>query len=506
MKLLTSKCVWGGAVLGVVVTAGAVMYLNVETGVIKYDQEYKKNGVALNPSTQSINRYFSELRGLGRVQVHVEEGNEKISITLDSEQNNKKLYVNNIDLHYIVPLLPYPHDKELDDFDKANLMFGEYARNGISMSFQKSNDKFGVFNASDDLFSGDDEYLYKAGQILPNSGVRPKRFSVTNNCLKPGLWEVAATDSVGEMYHGWFNLDKDVYYKMIRLANDIDISDWGLMRALRYRKDIGDVAVRLERLRDVGEVLHEGTAVFNMSKKLGSYSSQDSRRKAQKGYFQIVRDGKAQSFDGFADLKEGDEFKMYKFVPPGVYSSSEDERIPFDPHWGRVVIRKVTPKTRYPGGAEAQDPFGYVEITLFKDDNSEAIIAGNVPLSLLVFQDDYRIPAFGVGVFPSSERMEQRFLRVTEGPIPYYAYQMHRADGVWNLLNNHESGYEQIYLRPFEKDGHVYLRITIVSYERIVDLVEVEVKIGGKLSEIIRQASNSYEPPLFRVYRDDNIL
>jgi hypothetical protein len=506
MKLLTSKWVWGGAVLGGLATAAAAMYLNVETGVIKYDQEHQKDGAVLNPSTQSINRYFSDLRDLAKVLVDVEENDEKISITLLSEQQDKKLHVDNIDLHYIVPLLPYPHDKSPDDFDKANLMLGEYARNGVSMSFQESNNKFGVFNASDDLFSSDEEYIYKAGQIMPNSGVRPKRFSVTNNCLKPGLWELAATDSVGEMYHGWFNLDKGVYYKMIRLANNIEISDLGLMMSLRYKKDISDVEVRLDRLRESGKVFHEGPAVFNMNKKLGSYSSQDSRRKAQKGYFQIIRDNEVQSLDSFADLKEGDEFKMHKFVPPGVYSSSEDERVPFDPDWTSVVIKEVTPKTEYPGGIEERDPFGYVEITLLKGDGSTAFVAGNVPLSLLVFQDDYRIPAFGVGVLPSSERMEQRFLRISEGPVPHYAYQMIREDGRWNMVNNHESGYEQIYLRPFERDGHVYLRMTIVSYERIVDLIEVEIKIDGELSEVLRQASNNYKPPLFRVYRDDNIL
>ena len=55
----------------------------------------------------------------------------------------------------------------------------------------------------------------------------------------------------------------------------------------------------------------------------------------------------------------------------------------------------------------------------------------------------------------------------------------------------------------FEKNGELFLKITLVSYERIADLHEVYVKIDGDLEKRIRTASSEYSPPLFRVYKDD---
>jgi len=80
------------------------------------------------------------------------------------------------------------------------------------------------------------------------------------------------------------------------------------------------------------------------------------------------------------------------------------------------------------------------------------------------------------------------------------------VNGKQFLLNNHEIGYEQIYLRPFQKDQKTYLRVTVVSYERIVDLLEVEIPLDQDLSEKIIRASEAYKPPVYEVYTDTNII
>lgn len=477
------------------------------TGVLKIDQEDMKDGVVLNPSTQSINRYSSVARELTKVKTKVDEENMLLSLLIADDKKERKVFVDKLDINYLVPLLPYPHEKTPDDFDLANLMLAEYARNGIALSYQKTNSKFGVFNASANTFSSNEEYLLNDGMVIPNKDVKPVRFSVTNNCLKPGLWELSAKDTVGEMYHGWFKFPKSSYYKMVKLANDIDIPNWKLALALRYKKDLSATEVKLDRLRIAGDVLIKRKAILNQEKMVGAYSTQGSRRKSQKGYFSIIRDSKVIKPKDFSKMKLGDKFKMHKFVSPGIYSASDSKVVDYDPAWTNITVRKVNPLARYAGSNTLLDKYGYIELKITKDNDSDAIVVGNIPLSLLVFQDDYKVPAYGVGVLPSSELIERRYLRLKDGPLPHYAYQMSKnSDDKWMMVNNHETGQEQIYLRPFEKNNKLYLRITLVSYERIVDLLEVVVEVDGELEKVIREASSNYSPPMFRVYKDANVI
>ncbi len=480
------------------------------------EEQTTPNGQVMNPSTQSMNRYASDLRRLDRLlKIDLSKDGHRVSFELGGENRGERLFAKAIDAKFLVPLLPYPTGGTLDAFDHANLMLGEYARNGLDLSFQDDNALFGYFNSTQDLFDDDsDDYNYGNGILEPNPRTRPRRFSVTNNCLKPGLWEFAAKDTVGEMYHSWFKMPQDIYFRMIRTASDIRISDADLADALSYSRDLSDVPLRLDRLRKEQQLLLTGQPRIRLSKAVGSYSSQDSRRKVQKGYFQVIRDGEQIEPQAFTDMNPGDEFKVRKFVAPGVYSTDEFETVPYTPYWSNAIIRSVAPLTRYPGGREADDPLGYVEILLYERGEQRGIVMGNIPVSLLVEQDDYRIPAFGIGVLPPSEVIERRYLRLEEGPVPHYAYQVSRDSGgqekgneqAWFLLNNHESGLEQIYLRPFHRQDKVFLRITLVSYERIVDLLEMEIEVTGELADRIRLATREYKPPLFRVYMDANVI
>ena len=112
----------------------------------------------------------------------------------------------------------------------------------------------------------------------------------------------------------------------------------------------------------------------------------------------------------------------------------------------------------------------------------------------------------GVGVLRASEPVEKRYLFMKDGPAPVYAYSAFAREGKLEIANNHEQGLEQIYLRPYEKDGAVWLRITLVAYERIVDLLEVEVKLPEDLGARIKRASAGYTRPLWRSFSDSNIL
>jgi hypothetical protein len=243
------------------------------------------------------------------------------------------------------------------------------------------------------------------------------------------------------------------------------------------------------------------------NKRIGSYSTQDSRRKSQAKYYAIERNGRQIEANRFNDLNDGDIFNVKRFVSPGVYSATKKQDIPFDPHWAKVEIRRVQPLTRYVESDTPPFVSDYVEIIAYQPGEKDAIVMGNIPLALLVEQNDYLIPSFGVGLFLPSEQIERRYLRVKDGPAPHYAYQMTFKDKQWRLVNNHESGIEQIALRPFSKDGRLYLRITFIAYERILDLLELEVPLSGtRLATIIEQSTENYQPPLYSVYEDNNLI
>ncbi|WKD51543.1 hypothetical protein [Microbulbifer spongiae] len=474
------------------------------------DQEERHNNAPLSGSTQSINRFYSKLRKLDKITPNFNSDTKKLELTVASSSDPSKkeevVFFEEIESRFLTPLLPYARAEKLSEFDSFNLMLAEYARNGVSLSRQHSNKVLGSFHGGRDFFDPfAQEYNYKEGIIGPNENVTPKRMSIINNCLSPGLWEINAQDSVGEMYHGWFSMPKDQYFSMIRVNNDLKVSDLKLRFALRYNKN-AEVLLELERLRKEIKTLYAGKAQLASNKVIGSYSSQDSRRKVQRQFFNIKRDGEIINAKYFSDLRSGDIFELYAFIPPGIYSTEKLQTITYNPDWQEIEIREVQPLTQFKGNQSQFDDMGYIELVLYSSDRSHAFIIGNIPIALLVMQEDYDIPALGVGVLPASEPIERRYLRFKEGPSPHYAYMARIKEGKFYGVNNHEYGIEQIYLRPFEKEGSPFLRITFVSYERIMDVLEVEVPLNELVFDRIRLASNNYRRPLFRTYLDSNIL
>lgn len=459
----------------------------------------------LTSSTQSVNRYSSVLRKLQKADVQL-RADGLMDVRVYSDGVPEELQLEGIDVRYIVPLLPYPHGRKMDAFDKANLMLAEYSRNGIELSRQSAGggDKpFGSFEASSGLFNDDEVYRFEDGKVQPNPGARPKRVSLTNNCLTPGLWEMAAADTAGEMHHVWFEVPKSTIAALVRQANHIDANDEEIIQTLDFKTDI-DVTVDLDRLRRRGRTLLTAEARVNSEKILGGYSTQDSRRKVQRSFFKVERAGQPVDATKLADLRPGDVFDMHSFVAPGVYTK-ESMKVTYNPGWTRAEIAEVTPLTTYGPEPKLKPRFGHVEITLRSSDGRQAIVIGNVPVDLLVFEEDYGIPGFGVGVLNPSEPIERRYLVFENGPAPHYAYLTNvQPDGTLEMINNHPVGLEQIFLRPVRHGDAIDLHVTLVAYERIVDLVELEIPLQGELADHIRQASAAYNPPLYRTYTDSN--
>ncbi|AEG91567.1 hypothetical protein [Ramlibacter tataouinensis] len=475
-------------------------------------------GGPINPSTQSVNRYSSVLDELTRIpKIQLAPEGTRFSLQIASPDGGKTVNLENLDAYQMVPILPYATAPGgLDDFDRANLMLAEFGRNGLMLAYQARNSTLAYFNDLPRPFlnaGGEEDYTTgQGGAIVPNKLARPKRFSITNNCLKAGLWELSATDAVGEMYHAWFNMPWPVYAEMIRRANGIDLPDREIISALKYRGDITSVPADLGRLRTEGPLLFQGKAKVSAGKQIGSYSSQESRQKSQNKYFEVTRGfslfGAANTIDAktFADLEAGDIFSTRKFVNPGIYSGDEKKTIPFDPFWEDVEVRSVKPLTRFRDGKPAAAGDEFLEISVYAKDRQRRIVMGNIPLALLVDQEDYLLPSFGVGVNPPAEFAERRHLRLKDGPVPHYGYQTVWRDGQWRLENNHEGGVEQMALRVFTRGERTFLRVTFVAYERILDLLELEVEITEPLAQKLRASSSAYQPPLFRSYEDVNII
>ena len=470
---------------------------------VALDQEIKvAENKVINSSTQSINRYSSNLRALSSVKFSHDLPNKKLDFTLENSETGQFLNINNIDIEFICPQLPYVEIKQ-DKFDVANLILAEYSRNGIGIPIQQGNDMFAQVDYSQDLFNDKGEYIFKDGTYKPNAGVLPKRLSVINNCLRPGLWEFSASDAVGEMYHSWFEVEKDFYYEIIenQTGIKIDLIPDDFDNPIHFEK----VALDLERLRDLDTAIGEYNVSYNSKKVLGSYSSQDSRRKVQRKFFEIERGNQPFEASTQEDLEDGDKFSMFSFQEPGIYDPNNKMKLEFSRKWRKAKINYSTPKTKYSDEQEFLSS-EYIEIEVLDKDKSKAIIIGNIPLALLSFKNDFVIPSFGAGVFQASERIERRLLRTTVGPHPSFAYLAEiDNEGNFNMVNNHLFGYEQIFLRPIEKGEDIYLRVTLVSYERITDLIEFEIKINN-MREIINQNNSVYKPPIYETYQDDNTL
>lgn len=506
---------WALTILALALIGASMVILtnlaNTNAIELKLDQEsYASDGKLINPSTQSLNRSASVLNRMNSiVDIKVDLESGKLNFSIGRKGGDEKVIFNNIDYSQHVPMLHYPKEgRDFDEFDQVNLMLAEYARNGAEYAYQETNSMFGYFKAEPStLFNHEGEYLMNGSEIIPNAFVRPNRFNVVNNCLFPGLWELSAVDSVGEIYHAWFDMPMDTYVAMIQSANNLAASKDEIQAAVQYKSDVSHVFADLDRLRNLREEYYSGTPKIVVSKKVGSYSTQDSRRKMQNKYFEILRDGEPVEVATFADLRIGDVFNMRKFVSPGIYSAFRKKQAEFDPDWQRVSIHSVVPRTQYKGGKSLSDiKDEHLEISIYGSDEKRRLVAGNIPISLLVSQEDYLIPAFGVGLNPPSELAERRFLRIKEGPLPHFAYQLQKVGSEWHMFNNHEGGYEQIAFRVRERDDKVFLRIYLIAYERIVDLLELEVEIKGELADKLKMASLKYTPPMFRVYEDGNLI
>lgn len=458
-------------------------------------------GYLYNPGTQSLLREY-----------HWLEKHKDVHVTLDTADRTTWTFKGNDDIflkianfptRFILPTLYYKPASPPDDFDAFNLMLAEFSRNGVSVPFGRPEDEMHHYETN--LKDTVPWKLRADFDFIPNPYYKPLRVSVVNNCLRAGLWEIQAKDRSGTIYQAWFNLPEQTYYQMV--ARNSAVGSDFVKKALRWHER--KVPLDLDRLRRAGSDL--GPTWVQAIDDEVSYSSDDSRRKLRKHYVQILKDGKLTAPATLGDL-QNHPVRMSRFIEPGKYSYTQREDFEFgflaSPMSASVKV--VRPRTRYHLDADDQgfpdvpaDDI-YIEITI-QLTPKEKIVIGNLPLHLLVLNEDFAIHGYGVGVMKSSGPAEARNFLYSEGPAPSYAYLAEDSDGKLLGLNTHRRGLEQIFIRSHPLEKKPYWEIILSSYERIVDLAKYRVGIPEKLQERQRKHTFVYTSPLYRSYRDDNV-
>ena len=409
-------------------------------------EDKTENGSLYNPSTQSFLRGKHWLEKVKKIDLVV---NNKNSGSIEFEKNKEQeLSLHNIPFELLVPRLHYSISNTPDQFDSFNLMMAEYSRNSLNMPVGKKGDSIAHFRSN----SQDSVPWSLAGnyQFKPNKSFRPLRVGVINNCLRPGLWELNAIDRAGEIYHSWFDMPQDFYIKLVAETNNLPKEF--TRESLKWNEK--EVVLDLERLRKKEKELAE-VSVEIIDGMVG-FSSQDSRRKLHKKYVQVSKNNQACSPKTRKDLLENSVL-MSDFVEPGKYSLKKKKQFSLhflsEPSTAKITI--VKPKTHYQMSSRKSVPDYdkdiHLEISISLKGNK--IIIGNLPLPLLVRQEDFVINGFGVGILNASGLPERRALLINKGPRPSYAYLAKEKKNQEYAVNSHSYGIEQIFIRthPFAK-------------------------------------------------------
>lgn len=452
------------------------------------------------PSTQSFLRGKHWLESVDAVEIQADH-NHIAQLHFNTANEQHFLNITNLPLAYLAPRLNYPAAQPPDAFDAFNLMMAEYSRTTLSVPVGQPGDATAHFETN--LVEDAPWHLKSDYHFTANPLIKPIRVGVTNNCLVPGLWEFNASDHSGEIYHSWFNMPEDRYYNLVAQVNGVDASF--VAQATQWKTD--PVPLDLSRLRTIQEQIGPCDLSIRVDAAAG-YSSQDSRRKLAKRYALVEKDGALVKPERLSDLTAS-VVHMSDFVAPGKYDYYNRKAfdLSFLTKVEQAEVNRVLPLTDYnwrskPDAAEPRAAT-YLEITLHLEDAH--LVIGNLPMELLVPQEDFVLHGFGVGVLTSDGIAERQKYLIEEGPAPSFAY-LYRMEGNQPMaLNSHDYGIEQIFIRTHIQDAEPWWEITVTSFERIVDIIKYRISIPTALQDELNTYALEYISPLYRTYRDDNL-
>lgn len=276
-------------------------------------------------------------------------------------------------------------------------------------------------------------------------------FSIANNCLERGLWEVkVARSEAGKtvtLFHAWLTIPDEEYARLFREANGLDEKNFDKLFA--SYPGVGGFAMPLEALRTV----KSERALASLDTHAGDPLE---RLTEQRGKTKLLETAAA-TYGDFA-LGDRQPITMAKFVPPGRYDQADTMR--FDLTWlahpSRILWREVSS----PGVSGT-----YPEIEVDYENGYRILIADAKLAGLPVRRDppdteaDVLKLVCGIGTpiihAPAAERAAEmaedrpRYLMILD------------AKGVH--VDNHLTGVDGVYVWRDADRLHLWL----VSYERI---------------------------------------
>ena len=280
-------------------------------------------------------------------------------------------------------------------------------------------------------------------------------FSIANNCLRQGLWEVklaARRDGrTVSLYHGWFDFPAAEYARLFEEVNGVPYGP--SQPLLAQYPQLAGLPVPLQKLRKVDSE----TALPPLDRHAADPLQ---RLPEQTGKTKFLLTPAIATYGDFAEAAR-QPVATAKFSEPGYYNP--DDPMKFDLVWlahpARAVARRVSPLA---GGA----PFVEIEIA-FENGNrilfADRRIAGLAPRAdAPVAENDVLKIVSGIGTPTIHATAAERTAELAEDR-PRYLFLL---DAKGALLDNHFGGMDGIYLwRDAGKPGN--LHVWLCGYERI---------------------------------------
>ena len=278
-------------------------------------------------------------------------------------------------------------------------------------------------------------------------------FSIANNCLERGLWEVklARTDAgnTTTLFHAWFTFPKEEYARLFRDAGGLDYEKCDSLFA--SYPGVGGFPLPLEALRTVvsertlaGLQLHSGEPL--------------DRLPEQRNKTKLLKTPEIATY-GDCARPDKQPLVMARFKPPGLYDSEDAMR--FDLTW---LARPSAVFWREVANPAVSGTFPEIEMRF---ENGYRILVADSKLPDLPARSE--VPAVdrdvlrlvcGIGTPVIHANAAERAAEISEDRPRYLMI----LDAKGNHIDNHLTGVDGVYAW---RDAEDLLHLWLVGYERI---------------------------------------
>jgi hypothetical protein len=280
-------------------------------------------------------------------------------------------------------------------------------------------------------------------------------FSVANNCLKQGLWEVKVAhkeaDRTSLQYHAWFTFPPAPYVRLFEKATGLKYSDYESL--LVNYPGLGGLPVPLAQLRTVSAEKDAGAIATHADEAVQRLSEQQGKTKY------VLSPG----MERYGDFTKAanQPIALAKFAEPGRYTT--DDPMKFDLSW-LSAPKSLTWRRVSHAGVEGEFP--EIEV-VFANGNrlvaADARLDGLQPVASAPDRDPGVLKLVcGIGTPDIQSTIADRAREMSEDRPRYLMF----LDAKGNHIDNHFAGVDAVYFwREAGNPGAVHL--WLVSYERI---------------------------------------